>query len=231
MALRRQFFLIFFTFVLLETRSQNVVPAFDVPSSTCAGDPIIIGNTTTGGSTFRWKFCAKDMNQPPGSESFGDFGSLLYPPNYIDVVFTNNIYYGFVTNFGSGNLVRLDFGNSLLNTPAAVNLGNINGLLPSGGNAGIQIAQDNGKWYAVIVSGYPPGGINPRISKIDFGASITNPTPIVTNWGNEGNMYDPNDLILVHEGNTWIAFTVNGETNTISRFNFGSSLDNSRHCP
>ena len=56
--------------------------------------------------------------------------------------------------------------------------------------------QNEGKWYAIIVAGYPPGGINPRIIKIAFGTSITNPDPTGTNWGNQGNMYDPNDLIF-----------------------------------
>ena len=225
MLFRRLFFLISFScFVFLQPEAQTV--DFTAPSSICTGTSFNIINNTIGASTYKWNFCSKDLNQAPATQNLGGFG-MLDEPTYMDIVFTNNNYYGFITNFSSGDLVRLDFGNSLMNNPTAVNLGNINGVIPAGGNGGIQVVQNEGKWYAIIVAGYPPGGINPRIIKIAFGTSITNPDPTGTNWGNQGNMYDPNDLILVQEGTEWIGITVNGEYNSITRFNFGSSLDNS----
>ena len=170
MVFRGQYFLIFFfCHVLLESAAQTV--DFTIPSSVCAGTPFNIINNTTGASNYKWNFCSKDLNQAPDVQSLGGFG-MLDEPMYIDVVFTNNNYYAFVTNFSSGDLIRLDFGNSLLNNPTAVNLGNVNGILPAGGNAGIRVVQNEGKWYAIIVSGYPPGGINPRISKIEFGNNV-----------------------------------------------------------
>lgn len=224
MVFRGQYLLIlFFCHVFLESAAQTV--DFTIPSSICAGTPFNIINNTTGASAYQWNFCSKDLNQPPDIQSLGGFG-MLDEPTYIDVVFTNNNYYAFITNFSSGDLIRLDFGNSLLNDPIAVNLGNVNGVLPSGGNGGIRVVQNEGKWYAIIVSGYPPGGINPRISKIEFGNNITNVNPTGQDWGNAGNMYDPNELILVQEGNEWTGITVSGETNSITRFNFGSSFDN-----
>jgi len=225
MLFRRQLFLIsFFCLVFLNPEAQTV--DFTIPSNICAGTPFNIINNTTGASTYKWNFCSRDMNQSAMVQNLGGFG-MLDQPTYMDIVFTNNNYYGFITNFSSGDLIRLDFGNSLKNTPTAVNLGNINGVIPAGGNGGIQVVQNEGKWYAIIVSGYPPGGINPRIIKIEFGTNITNPDPTGVDWGNLGNMYDPNDLILVQEGNEWIGITVSGETNTITRFNFGNTFDNS----
>ena len=225
MAFRGHHFLIFiFCLVLLESEAQTV--DFTVPSNVCAGTPFNISNNTTGGSTFNWNFCSKDLNQAPDAQNLGGFG-MLDQPTYIDIVFTNNNYYAFVTNFSSGNLIRLDFGNSLLNNPAAVNLGNVNGVIPDGGVGGLRVVQNEGKWYAIIVAGYPPGGIDPTILKIEFGNNITNTNPTGLDWGNLGNMYDPNDFLLVKEGNEWIGLTVNGETNSITRFNFTSSFDNS----
>jgi len=225
MLFRRQLFLIsFFCLVFLIPEAQTV--DFTVPSNICARTPFNIINNTTGASTYKWNFCSKDLNQSPAVQNLGGFG-MLDQPTYMDIVFTNNNYYGFVTNFSSGDLIRLDFGSSLMNNPTAVNLGNIRGVLPAGGNGGIQVVQNEGKWYAIIVAGYPPGGIDPRIIKVEFGTNITNSDPSGQDWGNRGNMYDPNDLILVQEGTEWIGITVNGETNTITRFNFGSSFDNS----
>lgn len=222
---RREFFLIFFLcLVFLQPEAQTV--DFTVPSTICAGSSFNIINNTTGASTYRWNFCSKDLNQSAAVQNVGGFG-MLDQPTYVDIVFSNNNYYGFVTNFSSGDLIRLDFGSSLKNNPTAVNLGNIHGVIPAGGNGGIQVIQNEGKWYAIIVAGYPPGGINPRILKIEFGPNITNPDPAGVDWGNPGNMYDPNDLILVEESGEWIGITVNGETNSITRFNFGNSFDNS----
>lgn len=145
----------------------------------------------------------------------------------MDYVFVNGNFYGFVTNYKSGNLLRLDFGNSLLNNPSFVNLGNFNNTIPNdGGAGGIQVIQHEGNWYAWIVAGYPPGGSNPRLIRIKFGNNITNTNPVVTNMGNIGNMYDPKDLVIINENGQWYGFTVNAETNTITRFDFTSSFEN-----
>src|SRR5919112_2024799 len=105
MAFRGHIILIFlFALVLHESRGQNVVPDFTMPSSVCAGDNVMITNNTTGGSTFTWNFCSKDLNQAPTSQAFGSFGGLLDQPTYIDVVFDGANYYGFITQFSSGNL-------------------------------------------------------------------------------------------------------------------------------
>lgn len=224
MVFRIHYFLIFYFFLVLHVaEAQTVTPAFNFPSNICAGQAFNITNTTTGGSTFKWNFCAKNLNREPAAQNIGNPGGLNQPV-YMDIVFTNNNYYGFVTNFSSGNLVRLDFGNSLKNNPVAVII-DLDGPLPGDGNSGIQVVQNEGKWYAIILSGYPPGGIAPRISKVEFGNSITNTAPTVVNWGSIGNMYDPKDLIMVQEGSVWIGLTVNAETNTITRFNFGSSFN------
>ncbi len=225
MSFGRYYFLIFFFFIVrYVTEAQTVTPAFNFPATVCAGQPFTITNETVGGSTFRWNFCAKNLNREPAAQNIGNPGGLNQPV-YMDIVFTNNNYYGFVTNFSSGDLVRLDFGNSLMNNPISVVI-DLDGPLPGDGNSGIQVVRNEGKWYAIIVSGYPPGGISPRISKVEFGNDITNTDPAVTNWGSLGNMYDPKDLILVQEGSVWVGLTVNAETNTITRFNFGSSFDN-----
>ena len=68
---------------------------------------------------------------------------------------------------------------------------------------GIQVVQNEGRWYAIIVAGYTANGVTPRILKVDFGPVLTNPTPVVTNWGNLGNMEQPIDLHVFQENGNW----------------------------
>ena len=122
--------------------------------------------------------------------------------------------------------MRLDFGNSLLNAPVVVNLGNIGGIIPNT-IEGIQVVKNQGRWYAIMVGGdLVNGGIPSRIIKIDFGVNIANVAPVGTNWGNIGNLAYPVDLHLFQENGGWYGFTVNAQNNTITRFNFTNSFKN-----
>lgn len=204
-----------------------VIPSFTAPDTVCVNAPVTFNNTTTGASTYYWNFCAADVNKSPIGVNLGNPSSALSWPVFMDYVKVNGNYYGFLINYDPGGLIRLDFGNSLLNIPTAVNLGDFGGIIPSDRAAeGIQIVQNEGKWYAIIVGGYPVLGSNPRVLKIEFGTNITNPSPSATDWGNIGNMYRPIDLHLFKENDIWYGFTVNSENNTITRFNFTNSFDN-----
>lgn len=219
---------LFATLILFSAKAQVVSPAFTAPDTICVNTPFVVSNTSIGASNYYWSFCSANLKTASvQTTNLGNVGGTFNQPVFLDYVFTNNNYYGFVTNYNGGNLVRLDFGNSLLNTPTATSLGNFSGVLPAGvGSEGVQIVQNEGKWYAIIVSGYTPSGSSPKIVKIEFGANITNPTPTITDWGNIGNLYQPIDLHLFKQGNNWYGFTVNAENNTITRFNFTNSFDN-----
>lgn len=146
-------------------------------------------------------------------------------PVFMDYVLLNGNYYGFVVNHSPSGLIRLDFGNSLLNNPIATNLGNFGGTIPNQAE-GIQIVNNEGKWYAIIVGGNVASG-NARVLKVEFGVDLLNPTPSATNWFNiNGSLDQPIDLHLFQEGNSWFGFTTNSENNTITRFNFSNSFDN-----
>lgn len=213
--------------VLTQQQCSTVLPTFIAPDTVCVNNAVTITNTTTGASSYYWNFCVADLNTPPDGTNIGNPGSLLSAPVFMDYVSYNGNYYGFLTNHNPGNLIRLDFGNSLLNSPTAVNLGNFGGVIPPGaGTEGIQIVYNEGRWYAIIVGGYTPSGSTPRILKIDFGPDLTNPTPVATNWGNLGNMSQPIDLHVFKENTNWYGFTVNAENNTITRFSFTSSFNN-----
>ncbi|NII29560.1 T9SS type B sorting domain-containing protein [Pseudoflavitalea sp. X16] len=212
---------------IINASSCIVTAAFTAPDTVCINNPVTINNTSTGATTSFWNFCVADITQPPVGTNLGNIDNNLSQPVFMDYVFDNGNYYGFVVNHIPGGLVRLNFGNSLLNTPTSVNLGNFNGVIPAGSGAeGIRVVKNNGKWYAIIVGGSSQTTYPPRILKIDFGANITNPSPTATDWGNLGNMDQPIDFDLFQENNNWYGFTVNAINNTITRFNFTNSFDN-----
>lgn len=204
----------------------NVTPDFIVPDTICINTPIEIINTSTNASSFKWNFCVADLKTNPDAVNLGNPGGLSSPV-FIDYAFYNNNHYGFLINYKVGRLIRLNFGNSLLNAPTATDLGNFGGIIPPGeGAEGIQMVFNENKWYAIIVGGSPVTGSTPRILKVDFGPDLTNTNPVATNWGNIGNMLQPIDLHVFQEGANWYGLTVNAENNTITRFNFTNSFSN-----
>ncbi|UYQ94450.1 gliding motility-associated C-terminal domain-containing protein [Chitinophaga horti] len=198
-----------------------------MPDTICINNDLQITNTSTGATNYFWNFCVADLITTPLAQNIGNPGNTLSWPVFMDYTEVNGNYYGFVTNYLPGGLVRLDFGNSLLNNPTATYLGNFGGLLPARSSTeGIQLVFNEGRWYAIIVAGNINEGSTPRVMKIDFGADITNNTPVATSWGDIGNMAQPLDLHVFKEGNNWYGLTVNGENNTITRFDFTNSFNN-----
>src|SRR4051794_33229121 len=109
-------FLISFTRV----HAQTVTPGFITPDTVCVNTPVTITNTSTNATSFYWNFCTANVNTAPVGQNLGNIGGKFTGPVYIDYVYENGNYYGFVTNnWPNYSLVRLDFGNSLLNTPTA----------------------------------------------------------------------------------------------------------------
>lgn len=197
-----------------------------MPDTICVNNTLQITNTSVGAQSWFWNFCVADLKTPPIGANLGNPNSTLNMPVFLDYAQYNDNWYGFSVNFGDGTLVRHNFGNGLLNTPTSTNLGNPNGVLSSPkGSEGIQVVFNEGKWYALIVGGYP-GGPHPRIVKIEFGAALDNPNPTGTDWGDIGNMSQPVDLHVFKEGNNWYGLTVNALNNTITRFDFSNSFNN-----
>ncbi len=196
---------------------------FIIPDTVCVNTPVTITNTSTNAATSYWNFCVANINSTPGGTNLGNIGNQFQLPVFIDYVQYNGNWYGFLTNNTPGKLTRLDFGNSLLNTPNAVDLGNIGGVINDAAE-GIQVVFNEGRWYAIIVGGNGNTG-GSRIIKIDFGPNLTNTTPTGTNWGNIGGLNYPGDLHLFNDNGNWYAFTVDANSAVI-RFSFGSSFQN-----
>lgn len=199
--------------------SPTTNTSFLTPDTVCVNTPVQIANTSVGAGNFYWNFCVANSSSNPVGTNLGNFGFSLSV--FIDYAKDGDNYYAFVTNNTPGKLVRLDFGNSLLNTPTAHDFGNLGGVIPSLCE-GIQVVKNEGRWYAIIVGGSPVG----RIVKVDFGTTLSNNAPIATNWGNIGDIAYPVDLHLFQSGDKWYGLTINAHTSTITRFDFTASFSN-----
>jgi hypothetical protein len=201
-----------------------VTASFTAPDTVCVNTPVAITNTSTNATTNYWNFCTGNLNAPPVGANLGKLSGTITSPVYIDYVEDNGNYYGFMTDNWPSRLYRLNFGNSLLNTPTITDLGALG--IPNG-TEGIQIVKNEGKWYAIIVGGTMATNIQPYIVKVEFGTNITNNTPTSVNWGNIGNLAYPHDLYMfVDNAGVWHGLTVNTDNSTITRFNFTNSFSN-----
>ncbi len=205
-------------------KPQNVTAGFTSPDTVCIGKSLQFVNTSQNASNYYWNFCAADFNTTPDASNLSNPGNTLNAPVFMDYILDDNKnYYGFVSNHLNGHLIRLNYGVSLLNTPAAEDLGNIDAI-PNYAE-GIQTEKLNGKCYVFIVSGGDVNGSSSVLLRIDFGNSFAN-TPTGINLGNIGNLNYPHDLFITQENGNYYGFTANINDNTITRFDFGDDLSN-----
>jgi len=209
---------LFLLFSINNTIGQTA--SFIIPDTVCVNQSITIQNTTTGGSTYYWNFCSGNLSNNPIGINMGNLGSLNRPV-YSVIKKDSSNYYVFITNNYDGKITRLNFGNSLINTPVATNLGTM-GVLDIY-TEGIQIEKDSisGKWI-----GHIAWGQTNCIARLDFGTSLGN-TPVVTNLGNIGNILNYTHTIYTFkEGNNWYSLVGNYGNSMLIRLSFGNSLLN-----
>ncbi|WP_298741089.1 gliding motility-associated C-terminal domain-containing protein [uncultured Chitinophaga sp.] len=208
--------------IVVKTPPAISSPSFSAPDTVCVNAPFNITNTSSGTSTYLWNFCSGSIYTPPKIDNLGNPGGTMNIPVFMVTAKEGNDYYGFFTN-NTQSLVKLYFGNSLLNTPTAVNLGNFGGVLPQN-TEGLQIIEDADGWHVFVTGGGDP--TLAKLVKVDFGSTLANPSPTITDWGNIGNLDYPTDLYITKENDNWYGFTINFYNNTFTRFDFGTSLNN-----
>jgi len=214
---------ILFTLLLsgiLSTLSAQPIVNFTLPDSSCVGAQINITNLTTGGSTFFWTFCSGNVSTPPLGTNIGNPGNSLHSPTYLTLVQDSAECFSFITNQGNPtHITRYYHGGNFRNVPISWS-----NLLQTGviswAAEGIQIKKDNGNWYGFINN-------NTSILRFDFGPSIWNNNPTVTDLGITMPISVAHGLIIVQQGTTWLGFFDSSVQNSLYRLNFGNSLTNS----
>jgi gliding motility-associated-like protein len=194
---------------------------FEVKDTACIDEMISITNNSRDAGTYYWNFCSGNLYYTPEGNTMPDQGTLSEPA-FIDFAEDNGEYFAFITNHNNGTITRNFYGSDILSTPVSVNLGNFGGIIPQHVQ-GVQVVNDDGNWFVFLVGGQRSES---RLVRLDFGNSLLN-TPTATNLGNfSGNLDYPVDLYILKEGDNWFGFTVNYNTNRITRFDFGNDLSN-----
>ncbi|MFN8145402.1 MAG: PKD domain-containing protein [Bacteroidia bacterium] len=203
--------------ITLGVKGQCPVPGFTIGSAGCANQSVPFTNTSTGATQYEWDFCGGDFRATPNPINFSV--SFLNPLG-ITPVFDGSNWFAFVNNDGDGSIVRLDFGNSLMNSPTSTNMGNIGGELTSGGGrSNMEIIQENGNWYGLLTC---QG--NAKLLIYSFGNSLSN-TPTVSSSVFVQLSGTAFFLKAVQDNGNLYLFVANTGA-TVELFNFGSSVTN-----
>ena len=208
--------------VALAAQAQCPQASFTLPDTVCLGEPVNIANTSTGAVRYEWDFCSGDLEKKPTVQEIATIpgGNIV---TGITTVFDGTNWFGFVCNRNANQIVRLDFGISLENTPTTTNLGNVGGLLRL--PTDIVFRQENGNWYALVVNIASNASPN-RLLRLNFGGNLAN-VPSATNLTNVSSVLNsPRDIELVDDNGRLVALALDFVTNRVSIIRFGNSIAN-----
>ncbi len=146
------------------------------------------------------------------------------PGNHLSGIVSNNIqfiqesgnWYGLMAVFSSNTIIRLEFGNSLLNIPVIST--NSFPYAFQGYQFG-DLHNDNGNLVWLVGN-----AITNNLVVVNFGSSIVN-SPTFDTVSVDG-VVEFNSIKVVKTCDQWIGFGVSFSSNAIVRLNFGNSLLN-----
>lgn len=169
---------------------------------------------------FRLDF-GTSLDNTPTVVNVGNLGTAINKPEPIDFIKEGDNWYAFTANsFGNFNLVRLNFGTSLTNTPTTTDLSNFGGKLNR--PRGLIIKKDRGKLVALITN----AGDNTLIL-IDFGSSLTNTISenhILKTSPFPGSGLHLTSTSIIRDCDNWFGITVSVSSNSIFMLSFGQEI-------
>lgn len=195
--------------------------SFDLETDTvCVGQEVRLKPNTMNASSYYWGFCSGYLQRTPLEHNLGN-GFQFSDPSAIEIAKDGDNYYGFVVNTNGNQLLRLNFGTELSNTPTVTNFGSLDTTVPPSPNS-VYLTQDSGKWYLFVCGG--GGGTPSTISRFDFGTSLAN-VPNGVRFGNPGGLLnDPQGIFVARDGLVYYGFVVNRGNSRLIRLNFGRNI-------
>lgn len=156
------------------------------------------------------------LKNPPTLSSLGSFDNNLSGPSGISFLDSSKNYYAYTTNLDNESIIRLDFGNSLTNTPSYQNLGNFGQIVNPDG---IKIINDELGSYKLLVT------YGSTVAIINFGdqptSSGTISSFVVPNasrlWG----------IDLYNDAGNWYGLISSFNNGKVFHLNFGASISTS----
>lgn len=203
--------------------AQGPAAGFTISSSFCEFQRLDLKNTSTNADTYAWDFCLPDFDTLKINSAVATMSGFATGEG-VKLVQDNGAWYGFATSRDNNKIFRLDFGNSLENTPAVNDLGNPGGLLHYPED--IDMIKVGGNWYALIASlDQISSAADPGIIKLSFGSSLT-AIPTATDVGSFGITGGSRirNLRCVQQGSNTILVLVD-YLGSLVRANLGSTFN------
>lgn len=177
---------------------------------------VIGGSNTSNTSLVRYEFANGLRFGVTDTVVIGSLEGALQVSKKLFIAKEGNDWIGFTFNKGN-ELVRLNFGTSLRNTPSATNLGNIDGQF--GEVSGINGLRETNNWYLHITD-----RITNKIAKLTFGSSLNN-IPFVVNYGNfSGRINTPTGIAITPNCREYYGFVLNHLGSSITRNYWSASI-------
>ena len=198
--------------------AQSLVVDFSTMEDACLEERITLTNTSTQATRFNWDFCEGDLALTPSVITLTEENFDL--PVGTSLIQGGGKWYGFVTNIRSNSLLRVDFGESLLNTsPTVVNLGNLGGLINAPQN--VKAIESEGQFYVFINNRY-----GNKLIRISLGSDLES-EDVSADILAAGSGFINGGMDLVFDGMQWVVFLTNQNfltPLTIWFLGFGSGL-------
>lgn len=186
--------------------------AFDFSMHEEGGNWYALVVNTGSNSLVRFSF-GTNIESSPSVQNLGTLGGVLNTPNAIILVNDNGFLRAFVSNGGVAEMVRLDFGSSVLNTPAVSTF-----AVPGASNLrGIAITRECDRWFGLVTS-YN----NNKVFWLDFVNGLAQPaqTGEITFF----TSYNfPATIALTADGGEYYAF-IQSAVGPMYRLSFGTSI-------
>jgi PKD repeat protein len=167
-------------------------------------------------SILRLEFGASLYTTPTVTD-LGNISNLISNPSDIKVVSENGNWYGFVYGSGIPAVVRVDFGNSLLNTTSSPAPISASVVINSSGssNGGFDMFYDGSNWYILYIE-------SPNINIVKLAAINTTPAigDIIPNVSIGGSL---TDVSLQKFNGNFYGYVVS-QSQTLKKLSFGSNL-------
>lgn len=169
---------------------------------------------TAGNNLVRLNF-GNNLTAAPSVTDLGSFGGSLQAPGGVYAIQEGGNWYAFVSNGASPQITSLNFGNSMLNTPAHSSFP----VSGSSGLRGLALIRECNRWFGVVTS-YNTG----TLYYMDFQNGVSQP-PVVNQLTIPGASYSfPASIKLVNEGGEYFAFIQSAFPAHVYRIAFGESI-------
>ncbi|TAE46568.1 MAG: PKD domain-containing protein [Cytophagales bacterium] len=213
---------IFLSICFLFCYQYSKAQIFGQPNIACPEQTITF--TSPANTTLRhaWDFATGDLKGIPQANVINSFMQFTWQPETVKIIKddSDGNWYGFIVNWGYGNILRANFGNSLDNIPTYTQVGTYGCTTPSRPYH-ITFAKHNGSWYGFTTSS---GG---GVVRFKFGTSLSNLNPICQTIVVGGPGSAGCDVLFDDVTNKWFLIVpASSQVTGMLVYDMGNDLDN-----